>query len=69
MSDPEGDSISGHKFIVSALHNLSNPGGSSVLDLIVHRGPAVSEYKNPTFSPGMFPTLYPFGIGGFDDAE
>ncbi|KAE9392547.1 hypothetical protein BT96DRAFT_959311 [Gymnopus androsaceus JB14] len=27
----------------------------------------ISEYNNPGLFPGMFPTLYPLGIGGFED--
>ncbi|KAF9515504.1 hypothetical protein BS47DRAFT_1360950 [Hydnum rufescens UP504] len=27
----------------------------------------IQEYNNPNSFPGMFPTLYPFGIGGFED--
>ena len=37
-------------------------------DLAIHHGAAaVSEYNNPDLMPGMFPTLFPFGIGGFED--
>ncbi|KAI6094666.1 hypothetical protein EDD17DRAFT_1421022, partial [Pisolithus thermaeus] len=36
-------------------------------DLIVHHGAhPISEYNNPDLFPGMFPTLFPFGIGGFE---
>ncbi|KAG1869165.1 hypothetical protein C8R48DRAFT_754190 [Suillus tomentosus] len=39
----------------------------TVPDLIIHHsGNAVPEYKNPSFFPGMYPTLYPYGIGGFE---
>ena len=27
----------------------------------------VSEYYNPSLFPGMFPTLFPYGIRGFKD--
>ncbi|KAF9033428.1 hypothetical protein BDZ89DRAFT_904877, partial [Hymenopellis radicata] len=27
----------------------------------------VTDYNNPELFPGMFPTLFPYGIGGFDD--
>ncbi|KAG2107452.1 uncharacterized protein F5147DRAFT_529694, partial [Suillus discolor] len=37
-------------------------------DLVLPRGSKpVDEHHNPDLIPGMFPTLYPFGIGGFDD--
>jgi hypothetical protein len=32
-----------------------------------HAAVAVPEYNNPKLLLGMFPTLFPFGIGGFDD--
>ncbi|KIO27386.1 hypothetical protein M407DRAFT_49326, partial [Tulasnella calospora MUT 4182] len=28
-----------------------------------------SEYKNKGLFPGMFPTLFPFGCGGFEDPQ
>ena len=37
-------------------------------DLIIHRSSQpVREYDNPSFFPGMYPTLYPCGTGGFED--
>ncbi|KAG2096710.1 uncharacterized protein F5147DRAFT_583951, partial [Suillus discolor] len=37
-------------------------------DLVVHRGAdAVPEYHNYCLFPGMYPTLYPYGVGGFED--
>ena len=68
VSDPEGDRLSGRTFISSALRNLvSDMGNSTLPDLILHRGStAIKEYKNPELMPGMFPTLWPFGIGGFE---
>ncbi|KAG2758050.1 hypothetical protein P692DRAFT_201696157, partial [Suillus brevipes Sb2] len=37
-------------------------------DLVVHHSAdAVPEYNNPRLFPGMYPTLYPYGIGGFED--
>ena len=68
VSDPEGDRLSGRTFVSTALRNLVSDMGSSTLpDLILHRGStAIKEYKNPELMPGMFPTLWPFGIGGFE---
>jgi len=72
MSDPEGDKIPARTYTASALRNitskLENSGAVEGLpDLIVHYGPAVPEYDNPKLLPGMFLTLFPFGIHGFDD--
>ena len=37
-------------------------------DLVIHRSStAVPEYNNPDLIPGMFPTLFPLGLGGFGD--
>ncbi|PPQ75766.1 hypothetical protein CVT24_002642 [Panaeolus cyanescens] len=70
VSDPESVQSSGRSFTASALRNLAgvNPE-SSLPDLIFHHAsPAIREYNNPDLIPGMFPTLFPLGIGGFDDA-
>ena len=69
VSDPEGDRLSGWTFIGAGLHNLvSDMADSMMPDLILHQGSAaIKEYKNPSLMPGMFPTLWPFGIGRFED--
>ncbi|KAF6743599.1 hypothetical protein DFP72DRAFT_827526, partial [Ephemerocybe angulata] len=37
-------------------------------DLILHYGSdPIPEYNNPNLLPGMYPLLFPFGIGGFED--
>ncbi|KAH7904331.1 hypothetical protein BJ138DRAFT_1019274, partial [Hygrophoropsis aurantiaca] len=67
MTDPECTLLPGRAFTASALRNLA-PSSSHLPDLVLHHGSdAVSEYDNPALMPGMFPTLFPFGIGGFDD--
>ncbi|KAH7909514.1 hypothetical protein BJ138DRAFT_981566, partial [Hygrophoropsis aurantiaca] len=39
-------------------------------DLVVHHGnDPIVEYKNPTLIMGMYPSLFPFGIGGFEDPK
>ena len=40
-----------------------------ILNIIVHHSLPVSEYDDPGFLPRMFPTLYAFSIGGFEDAN
>ena len=71
VSDPEGDRLTGRAFIGASICNLVSSMADSILpDLILHRGSiAIREYKNPALMPGMFPTLWPFGIGGFDDSD
>ena len=67
VSDPEGAKLTGRTFTSSALKNLL-PSSSQTPDLILHRSSsAVPEYNNPDLLPGMFPTLFPLGLGGFDD--
>lgn len=72
VADPESEKIGGRTFTASALQNLvkdlrevDNP---DLPDLVLHHSQtAVCEYNNPDLIPGMFPTLYPFSIGGFED--
>jgi hypothetical protein len=67
VSDADSSKLSGCTFTASALCNLM-PTDCERPSLEMHRGrDAVSEYDNPDLIPGMFPTLFPFGIGGFDD--
>jgi hypothetical protein len=66
VSDPECTKISGRAITASALCNLM-PVSPEEPDLVLHRSAEpVTDYHNPNLLPGMFPTLYPFGIGGFD---
>jgi len=72
VSDPECDRVSGRQFVASALRNLRRDHDASDMspDLVIHHGAdAVPEYNNPFLFPGMFPTLFPLGIGGFEDKE
>jgi hypothetical protein len=67
VSDPEGIRLTGRTFTASALENLV-PSSSELPDMVLHRSSAaVPEYNHPNLVPGMFPTLFPFGLGGFDD--
>ena len=67
--DPDGASIPARSLVASALQNLgSGMQKDSDADLYIFRGSfPISEYNNPSLFPGMFPTLFPYGIGGFDD--
>jgi hypothetical protein len=70
VSDPEGDRLTGRTFVGAGLCNLvSDMANSTLPDLIIHRGSmAIKEYKNPALMPGMFLSLWPFRIGGFEDS-
>ena len=67
VSDPESVRINGRTFTAAALRNLI-PRSSMGPDLVIHRGSQpINEYNNPDLFPGMYPLLFPFGIGGFED--
>lgn len=69
VSDPESDRLPGRTFTAAALRNLVY-NDSPIPDLAIPRGSVpVPEYDNPSFFPGMFPTLFPIGTGGFDDPD
>lgn len=61
--------MSGHAFTASALCNLFPATKPHLPDLVLHHTEAaVPEYHNMTLFPGLFPTLYLFGLGGFEDS-
>ena len=47
-------------------HQNLIPKNNNIPDLAIPRGNVIGEYNNPDLFPGMFPTLYPTGISGFD---
>lgn len=72
VSDPESENFGGCTFTASVLHNLvknlDKVEDSNLPDLVIHNSQAaICEYNNPNLVPGMFLTLFPFGIGGFED--
>ena len=67
VTDPEQVKVTGHSFTANALRNIIQDP-SDRPDLIIHRGlHPICEYHNPILFPGMYPTLFPFGFGGFED--
>jgi hypothetical protein len=70
LSDPEGSAMPARSYRAAALRGLNVKPSQEMPDLILSRGAtAVSEYQNPKLLPGMFPTLFPFGIGGFEKLD
>lgn len=66
VSDIDSVHAEGKTFTIAALRNLVYQS-SNKPDLIVFRSDRlVSDYDNPNLLPGMFPTLFPYGLGGFD---
>ncbi|TFK18735.1 hypothetical protein FA15DRAFT_602756, partial [Coprinopsis marcescibilis] len=69
VSDPECTRIPARCFVAQALNNLAPSSCNSDLpNLVLHRGEdPIPEYNNPDLIPGMYPTLFCLGIGGFED--
>ena len=69
VSDPEGIKCNGRTLTASALRKLA-PAQTNVPDLVIHHSHnAIPEYNNPDLILGMFPSLFPFGIAGFEDPK
>jgi hypothetical protein len=65
--DNDSSNVPARMLTTSAIRNVvcKNPDAP---DLLLHRAENPEpEYGNPRLFPGMFPTLFPFGTGGFDD--
>lgn len=68
MSDPNSSTLPGRHLQGSAFANLT-VNNASPPDLVIPDIPgAIGEYQNPKLFPGMFPTLFPYGIGGFESS-
>ncbi|PBK59364.1 hypothetical protein ARMSODRAFT_899378, partial [Armillaria solidipes] len=67
VSDVESVKVQGRTFTASALRNLV-ANDKKKPDLIIFSGEnPINEYNNPNLIMGMFPTLFPYGVGGFED--
>ncbi|KAF6752481.1 hypothetical protein DFP72DRAFT_815331, partial [Ephemerocybe angulata] len=70
--DPENTRIPARKLTANALRNLA-PAVDKLdasPDLVLYHGSdPIPEYNNPNLVPGMYPKLFPYGIGGFEDPE
>ncbi|KAF8069334.1 hypothetical protein FPV67DRAFT_1410807, partial [Lyophyllum atratum] len=66
ISDLEGHASSA-QLKAAAMRHIKHKGGDY---LQMRRGSnLVNCFDNPTMFPMMYPTLYPYGIGGFDDSN
>ncbi|KAE8232846.1 hypothetical protein CF326_g2112 [Tilletia indica] len=67
MLDINGVSIPAHERTAAALASAT---GSERPDLVIRHGSSfVEDYNNPDLFPGMFPTLFPWGTGGFESVR
>ncbi|TEB31911.1 hypothetical protein FA13DRAFT_1791208 [Coprinellus micaceus] len=68
VMDPEHTRIPAHTLTASALQRPAPSDDLELPDLVLHRrSDPIPEYNNPDLLPRMYPTLFPFGIGGFED--
>ncbi|KAK0471092.1 hypothetical protein IW261DRAFT_1344826 [Armillaria novae-zelandiae] len=58
-------SASSNKLRAAALSHVKSRGGGYVE--ITHDPTPVNEFNNPELFPLMYPTLFPYGIGGMED--
>ncbi|CAD7067792.1 unnamed protein product [Tilletia caries] len=64
LLDINGISVPAHTRAAAALANAT---GTERPDLIIRHGTTfIEDYNNPDLFPGMFPTLFPWGTGGFE---
>jgi hypothetical protein len=68
-SDPNGSELTGRSLMSSALRNLWGSCKDNPDIIILDSENAIVEYKNPNLLPGMFPTLFPNGLAGFEDNQ
>ncbi|KAE8231254.1 hypothetical protein CF326_g3731 [Tilletia indica] len=71
MIDINGTKVPAHERMATALLSTVTPTdntGTNLPDLVIRYGSSfIKEYGNPDLFPGMFPTLFPWGIGGFEE--
>ncbi|KZS86507.1 hypothetical protein SISNIDRAFT_420802, partial [Sistotremastrum niveocremeum HHB9708] len=65
--DPECSKLPARTFEAAALRSLVGDETKGPDLYIRHGSQLVSDYNNPALFPGMFPTLFPLGINGFDE--
>ncbi|EPQ49886.1 hypothetical protein GLOTRDRAFT_51437, partial [Gloeophyllum trabeum ATCC 11539] len=64
VTDVNGNAPS-NELRAAALRHVKKKGGSYIE--IPHDPQPVNEFFNPSLFPMMYPTLFPYGIGGFED--
>ncbi|KAJ7040156.1 hypothetical protein C8F04DRAFT_904820, partial [Mycena alexandri] len=64
VTDVDGNAPS-HELRSAALRHLRKPGANYIE--IPHDPNPANEFKNPHLFPMMYPTLFPYGLGGLED--
>ncbi|KAJ6527578.1 hypothetical protein DFH09DRAFT_1250539 [Mycena vulgaris] len=64
VADVDGNAPA-HILRAEALKHLKKPGSNYIE--IPHDSQAVNEFKNPHLFPMIYPTLFPYGLGGVED--
>ncbi|KAJ7030626.1 hypothetical protein C8F04DRAFT_904558, partial [Mycena alexandri] len=66
VADVDGNAPS-NELRSAALRHMARPGSNYVE--IPHDSEPANEFKNPHLFPMMYPTLFPYGLGGMEDKE
>jgi hypothetical protein len=66
ITDVDGNAPS-NEFRAGAVRHIKKKGGGYVE--IPHDPTPVNEFFNPELFPMIYPTLFPYGIGGFEDIK
>ncbi|KAG2361132.1 hypothetical protein BDR07DRAFT_1187213, partial [Suillus spraguei] len=64
VTDVDGN-VSANQLHAAAVRHIKNKGGGYVQ--IPHDPVPVNEFFDPDLFPMIYPTLFPFGLGGFED--
>jgi hypothetical protein len=64
ITDIDGHASS-NELRAAAIRHVKQKGGGYLQ--ISHEPNPVNEFDNPTLFPMIYPTLYPYGLGGFED--
>ncbi|KAH7909211.1 hypothetical protein BJ138DRAFT_1011307, partial [Hygrophoropsis aurantiaca] len=65
VTDVDGNAPS-HQLRAAALRHVRKQGTGYIE--VPHGAAAVNEFNNPALFPMIYPTLYPYGLGGFEDS-
>ncbi|KAG2110212.1 uncharacterized protein F5147DRAFT_574833 [Suillus discolor] len=64
VTDVDGNA-SANELRAAAVHHIKNKGGGYVQ--VPHNPQPVNEFFNLNLFPMIYPTLFPYGLGGFED--